>query len=163
MYSTVCTKNCINLFRNTTGNLSNLASQIFQDNTGHNILDLFNNVLTEKGPGTHFLPKFVSKIRDYLSRKKTDLEQLVRENGVINLSHGLPGLIIQSYLIIVKLFELDVMEPVDFVTKIENSTNDQVVEINTQEAESGRVSSPILLHCDVQIRVFFCLATYSQN
>ena len=76
--------------------------------------------------------------------KKTDLEQLVRENGVINLSHGLPGLIIQSYLIIVKLFELDVMEPVDFVTKIENSTNDQVVEINTQEAESGRGSSPFL-------------------
>ena len=90
------------------------------------------------------MPKFVSKIRDYLPRKKTDLEQLVRENGVINLSHGLPGLIIQSYLIIVKLFELDVMEPVDFVTKIENSTNDQVVEINTQEAESGRVSRPIL-------------------
>ena len=59
---------------------ANLASQIFRDNTGHTILDLFNNVLTEK----------------------TDLEQLVSENGVQNASLGLPGLIIQSYLIMVK-------------------------------------------------------------
>ena len=54
VYSAVSTNNCIKILRNATGNLSNLASQIFQDNTGHNILDLFNNVLTEKGPGTHF-------------------------------------------------------------------------------------------------------------
>ena len=130
---------CIMIFRNATGNISNLASQIFQDNTGHNILDLFNNVLTEKGTWEQFVLATVSPwLRHLAPLEKADLEQLVRENGVINLSHGLPGLIIQSYLIIVKLFELDVMEPVGFVTKIESSTNDQVVEINTQEAESGR-------------------------
>lgn len=42
---------------------------------------------------------------------KADLEQLIDENDVINRSAKLPGLIIQSYLVLVELFELDPMEP----------------------------------------------------
>ena len=51
-----------------------LASQHFLDKTGHTILDLFNNVLTEK----------------------KDIEQLIKENNVSEVSDSLPGLIIQG-------------------------------------------------------------------
>ena len=37
------------------------------------------------------------------------------ENGVLNISTDLPGLIIQSYLVLVRLFDLDVMEPIHIV------------------------------------------------
>ena len=64
------------------------SSQHFLDNTGHTIMDLFNNVLTEKA----------------------DIEQLIKENNITNVSTGLPGLIIQAYLVLVRLFDLNVME-----------------------------------------------------
>ena len=51
-------------------------------------MDLFNNVLTEKA----------------------DIEQLIKENNITNVSTGLPGLIIQAYLVLVRLFDLNVME-----------------------------------------------------
>merc|ERR1711892_1020763 len=88
---------------------TSFAAQIFRDNTGHNILELFNNVLTERA----------------------DLEQLVKENGVHNASCGTPGLIIQSYLIMVKLFELDVMEPIQTIAKREP------IEINDFDTEKS--------------------------
>ena len=50
-------------------------------------MDLFNNVLTEKA----------------------DIEQLIKENNITNVSTGLPGLIIQAYLVLVRLFDLNVM------------------------------------------------------
>ena len=42
---------------------------------------------------------------------KADLEALVVENEVVNKSAKTPGLIIQAYLVLVELFNLDVMEP----------------------------------------------------
>ena len=74
-----------------------ISSQLFLDNTGHNIIDLLNNVLTGK----------------------EDLAQLVRENGVSNVSQGLPGLIVQAYLILVRLFDLDYLEPISTLPKTE--------------------------------------------
>ena len=50
--------------------------------------------------------------------EKVDLELLVKENDVINVSSKLPGLIVQSYLVLVELFNLDVMAPLERV-KIE--------------------------------------------
>ena len=61
----------------------------YKDNTGHTIIDLLNDVIVEKA----------------------DLEALVVENEVINKSAKTPGLIIQAYLVLVELFNLDVMEP----------------------------------------------------
>lgn len=61
------------MFELNRENLS-LSSQVFLDNTGHNIIDLLNNIL----------------------REKTDLEQLIKENGVNKLSQQLPGLIVQG-------------------------------------------------------------------
>ena len=59
------------------------------DNTGHDIIHLFNDVLLEKD----------------------DLISIIKENDVINLSPKVPGLIIQAYLVLVEIFNLDVMEP----------------------------------------------------
>lgn len=61
------------MFELNRENLS-LSSQVFLDNTGHNIIDLLNNIL----------------------REKSDLEQLIKENGVEKLSQQLPGLIVQG-------------------------------------------------------------------
>ena len=59
------------------------------DNTGHDIIHLFNEVLLEKD----------------------DLVSIIKENDIINISSKLPGLIIQAYLVLVEIFNLDVMEP----------------------------------------------------
>ena len=59
------------------------------DNTGHDIIHLFNEVLLEK----------------------EDLISIIQENNVTNLSQKTPGLIIQAYLVLVEIFNLDVMEP----------------------------------------------------
>lgn len=77
------------------------SSQLFLDNTGHSILDLLNDVLVDKA----------------------DLEQLVKENDVINMSTKLPGLIVQAYLVLVELFSLDPMEPLHRV-KVEQFIED---------------------------------------
>ena len=77
------------------------SSQLFLDNTGHSILDLLNDVLIDKA----------------------DLEQLVKENDVINMSAKLPGLIVQAYLVLVELFSLDPMEPLHRV-KVEQFMED---------------------------------------
>ena len=65
------------------------SAQLFMDNTGHDIIHLFNDVLLEKD----------------------DLISIIKENDVINLSPKVPGLIIQAYLVLVEIFNLDVMEP----------------------------------------------------
>ena len=65
------------------------SAQLFLDNTGHDIIHLFNDVLLEKD----------------------DLISIIKENDVINLSPKVPGLIIQAYLVLVEIFNLDVMEP----------------------------------------------------
>ena len=65
------------------------SAQLFLDNTGHDIIHLFNDVLLEKD----------------------DLISIINENDGINLSPRTPGLIIQAYLVLVKIFNLDVMEP----------------------------------------------------
>ena len=59
------------------------------DNTGHDIIHLFNEVLFEKD----------------------DLISIIKENDIINISPKVPGLIIQAYLVLVEIFNLDVMEP----------------------------------------------------
>ena len=53
-----------------------LSAQVFLDNTGHSIIELLNKVLTQK----------------------SDLEQIVKENNVENVSSDLPGLIVQARL-----------------------------------------------------------------
>lgn len=53
-----------------------LSAQVFLDKTGHNIIELLNNVLTQK----------------------PDLEQIVKENNVEDVSPELPGLIVQARL-----------------------------------------------------------------
>ena len=65
------------------------SAQLFMDNTGHDIIHLFNEVLLEKD----------------------DLVSIIKENDIINISSKLPGLIIQAYLVLVEIFNLDVMEP----------------------------------------------------
>ena len=65
------------------------SAQSFMDNTGHDIIHLFNDVLLEKD----------------------DLISVLKQNDIINISSKLPGLIIQAYLVLVEIFNLDVMEP----------------------------------------------------
>ena len=72
------------------------------DNTGHDIIHLFNEVLLEK----------------------EDLISIIQENNVASLSQKTPGLIIQAYLVLVEIFNLDVMEPL----KRESLTVKQEVE-----------------------------------
>ena len=67
------------------------------DNTGHSILDLFNDILIEEH----------------------DMKQLIHQNGITSVSTKLPGLIIQSYLLLARLFELDVFEPIGNEVKVE--------------------------------------------
>ena len=109
----------------TRDNISR-SSQHFLDNTGHTIMDLFNNVLTEKG----------------------DIEQLIKENNVPTVSSSLPGLIIQAYLVLVRLFDLNVMEPVAGVcqTSVEGATVkveqiiEEIVDIDDVEADDAEPS-----------------------
>ena len=61
------------MFELNRSNLS-LSSQVFLDKTGHTVIDLLNDVFNQKA----------------------DLEQLVKENQVNNVSDGLPGLIVQA-------------------------------------------------------------------
>ena len=81
------------------------SAQQFMDNTGHDILDLFNDVLLEKD----------------------DLMSIIKENDIINLSSKLPGLIIQAYLVLVEIFNLDVMEPLKRVKEEEENTSSSLV------------------------------------
>jgi len=101
------------------------STQSFLDNTGHSILDLLNDVLIDKA----------------------DLEQLIDENDVINRSTKLPGLIIQSYLVLVELFDLDPMEPlhrvkVEQLEEVEVIENDHQVNLfdNESSYDSDRLS-----------------------
>ena len=77
------------LFQSPLFGVSIVIENHRKDNTGHNIIDLLNDVLVDKA----------------------DLEALVVENEVVNKSAKTPGLIIQAYLVLVELFNLDVMEP----------------------------------------------------
>ena len=78
---------------------------------------------------------------------KADLEQLIDENDVINRSTKLPGLIIQSYLVLVELFDLDPMEPlhrvkVEQLEEVEVIENDHQVNLfdNESSYDSDRLS-----------------------
>ena len=64
------------MFELNRSNLS-LSSQVFLDKTGHTVIDLLNDVFNQKA----------------------DLEQLVKENQVNNVSDGLPGLIVQARVV----------------------------------------------------------------
>ena len=64
------------------------------------------------------------------------MELFVQQNDVFNVSHKLPGLIVQSYLVLVELFNLDPMEPlqrvkVEEVECIGDSENVEMSEIGT--------------------------------
>ena len=68
-----------------------LSAEVFLAQTGHNIIELLNKVLTNKD----------------------DLTKLVEQNNVEVISDDLPGLIVQAYLVLVRLFELNVMQPIN--------------------------------------------------
>ena len=75
-----------------------LSAEVFLAQTGHNIIELLNKVLTNKN----------------------DLTKLVEQNNVEVISSDLPGLVVQAYLVLVRLFELDVMQPI-VSTKVEET------------------------------------------
>ena len=72
------------------------SAESFLAQTGQNIIGLLNTVLTDKA----------------------DLARLVEQNNVEVISSDLPGLIVQAYLVLVKLFDLNVMDPINN-TKVE--------------------------------------------
>ena len=51
------------------------------------------------------------------------MKQLINQNGITAVSTKLPGLIIQSYLLLARLFELDVYKPIGNEVKIEVMEN----------------------------------------
>ena len=106
---------------------SSIPSQLFLDNTGHNIIDLLNNVLTAK----------------------EDLAQLVHENGVSNVSQGLPGLIVQAYLILVRLFDLDYLEPISTSSKTEITEENAIF-------EDLSADSPTNIENEEKVKKFQC-------
>ena len=77
------------------------SAESFLAQTGHNIIGLLNTVLTDKA----------------------DLARLVEQNNVEVISSDLPGLIVQAYLVLVKLFDLNVMDPINN-TKVEITDTD---------------------------------------
>ena len=91
-----------------------LSAEVFLTQTGHNIIELFNKVLTNKA----------------------DLTKLVEENNVEVISPDLPGLIVQAYLVLVKLFDLNVMEPI-ISAKVEELTPPNSCDYVNYEEESG--------------------------
>ena len=99
--------------------------------TGHDIIHLFNDVLLEKD----------------------DLISIIKENDIANISVKLPGLIIQAYLVLVEIFNLDVMEPLKRVKAEElvldtgiifdeaPETSDNITIETVMEQDSGLVKS----------------------
>ena len=71
--------------------------------------------------------------------------QLVYENNVKNVSSDLPGLIIQSYLVLVRLFDLDVMEPLGLENstkeKLESAEENLVIDFEEEFNDTSKVSS----------------------
>ena len=51
------------------------------------------------------------------------MKQLINQNGITTVSTKLPGLIIQSYLLLARLFELDVYQPIGNEVKVEVMEN----------------------------------------
>ena len=98
---------------------------------GHDIIHLFNDVLLEKD----------------------DLISIIKENDIANISSKLPGLIIQAYLVLVEIFNLDVMEPLKRVKTEElvldtgiifdeaPETSDNITIETVTEQDSGLVKS----------------------
>ena len=96
---------------------------------GGDLLETFNNVLTERD----------------------DLLQILKENNVPAPSKGIPGLIIQAYLVLARLFELDLLEPLaerhdvdGFYQNGDESvemSNTIVTELNETEIKNEPISS----------------------
>ena len=95
------------------------SSSLTLDNTilGGDILETFNNVLTERD----------------------DLLQILKENNVPAPSKGIPGLIIQAYLVLSRLFDLDLLEPLSdrgvdgfYQNSIETPSNTDIQVVETE-------------------------------
>ena len=98
------------------------SSQAFLENTGHSIVDLFNDVLIEE----------------------EDMKQLIGQNGdsIQSISTKRPGLIIQSYLVLARLFELDVYQPIGQCVKLEVMEGDNAYDnVNFDERQYNEDSS----------------------
>ena len=120
------------------------SAQSFMDNTGHDIIHLFNDVLLEKD----------------------DLISVLIQNDIINLSSKLPGLIIQAYLVLVEIFNLDVMEPLKRVkeevelldTRIlfdeVPEASDEITIENVLQQTSGKVKLSNFMSLDYQTLLF---------
>ena len=108
------------------------SSRIFLDKPNHSVLDLLNDVLVEKA----------------------DLERFVIENGLDNYSSGQPGLIVQVYLIMVQLFDLNMTGPIGNlkVKSYERISNTEVTdEPPAKKAKPPETDDFIVSNCKCEI------------
>ena len=94
-------------------------------------METFNNVLTERD----------------------DLLQILKENNVPKPSKGVPGMIIQAYLVLARLFDLDLLEPLSHRGDF-NPFLDQPSQLEVEDHESSEITTVKLEPTDETETVF---------
>lgn len=96
-------------------------------------------------------------LMNYTLIGRADLEQVARENNVRDISTELPGLIIQVYLVLVDIFDLDVRAPIDSQQRIKAESQQQLnnkVPSKTPLVISESPATEITVSCPICAKVF---------